>query len=95
MPFVKGKSGNPNGRPKLERHKPIEDWAKLAFDEVGRDKLMEIARSSDYKSSIKAIGIILERAYGKAPQSIDVSMDVNFSSIVGEMVRELDIEINK
>lgn len=93
MPFVKGKSGNPGGRPKALVN--VQEWARTTFDDVGKARLMDLLRSKNEKVVAEGIKILLDRGYGRPRQDVDVSMDVNFSSIVGEMVRELDIEINK
>lgn len=72
MPFVKGqRSANPWGRPKTG----------LAFAEMCRGKgpelferMLEFSRStSDPQLSLRATEFLIERGYGRAPQSIEVT----------------------
>jgi len=70
MAFEKGKSGNPTGRPKenaeikaLAQEKSVE-----AFN-----KIVSLLYSEDDKIALSAAKEIIDRGYGKAAQSIDVS----------------------
>lgn len=71
MPFVKGKSGNPGGRPKA-----LAEWRKS--DEAQRlrdlsyDALEQAVTAEDieWKDRIHAAGILLDRTEGKAIQAI-------------------------
>jgi hypothetical protein len=86
MPFQKGKSGspehqmkkgqtlNPNGRPKK-----LPELDKLLADVLGEEKdglsaaevILKALRIKATKGDIRAAEILLERAYGKAKQTID------------------------
>lgn len=68
MPFVKGKSGNPGGRVKMD------PAIKAMFEAKGPDAFEVIARhlnDGDPKVALQAAQIILDRAYGKVPQAIE------------------------
>ena len=75
-PFVKGQSGNPNGRPKKL---PALDL--IMANVMGQEKdgitaaeaiIMKL-REQAAKGDIKAAQLLLDRAYGKAKQNIDIT----------------------
>jgi len=74
--FKKGQSGNPNGRPKKLPH--LEE---LLADILGEDKegitaaeaILRALRAKATKGDIRAAEVLLERAYGKAKQGIELS----------------------
>jgi len=69
--FKKGKSGNPSGRPKLP-----EEFKQLAKDNstVALQKVIDILKNpnSEPKDVIKASEVVMDRAWGKANQSLDI-----------------------
>jgi len=80
-PFPKGKSGNPNGRPKK-----IPELDKLLADVLGDEKegitaaqaILMALRKKAAAGDVRAAEVLLERAYGKPRQSVDLagSLDV-------------------
>jgi hypothetical protein len=69
MPFVKGKSGNPNGRPKGSRHKLAEDvLAKLATDFARHgETVIQGVREKDPATYLRVIASVL-------PKEIDATV---------------------
>lgn len=69
MPFKKGKSGNPGGRPKevnelkeLARNWSVEAIQRLAF----------WMKSDNPKASVAACEALLDRGFGKSVQALEV-----------------------
>jgi hypothetical protein len=84
-PFKKGQSGNPNGRPKK-----LPEIDKLLADVLGEEKdgvtaadaILRKLRAMAAQGNIRAAEILLDRAYGKAKQPVDMnitSVDVEFT----------------
>jgi hypothetical protein len=74
-PFPKGVSGNPKGRPKLPDLK--EAIAKVLADEKDGATALEYTlmalRNKAVKGDIRAAEVLLDRAFGKAKQSHQIS----------------------
>lgn len=74
-PFQKGKSGNPNGRPKKlpELDELLKD---ILLDETnGKTQIELIVRTlvkQSLKGDIRASEILLNRSYGKVKESIEL-----------------------
>ena len=76
-PFKKGQSGNPNGRPKK-----LPELDKLLADVLGEEKdgitageaILKALRAKASKGDVRAAEVLLDRAYGKAKQTMDVSV---------------------
>ena len=78
--FKKGQTGNPNGRPRK-----LPELDKLLADVMGEEKdglsaaeaILKALRSKATKGDIRAAEVLLDRAYGKAKQTIDNNMNVS------------------
>ncbi len=70
MPFQPGQSGNPSGRPK--ENAIIRGLAQAKGTEA-LNKIVSLLNNEDPKVALAAAKEILDRAYGKAAQSVDIS----------------------
>lgn len=76
-PFPKGVSGNPKGRPKK-----LPELDKLLADILGEEKdgitaadaILRKLRAMAAQGNIRAIELLLDRAYGKAKQTVDMEV---------------------
>jgi hypothetical protein len=66
MPFVKGKSGNPKGRPKVMP--PELKVLARQYTEETTLRLVDWMRSDNPAASVSACNSLLDRAWGKAEQ---------------------------
>lgn len=77
-PFKKGESGNPNGRPKKL---PALDelLSEIMSEEAGQTGMTAAKaillrlRAMAMKGDIRAIQLMLDRSYGKAKETIDLT----------------------
>lgn len=67
MPFQPGQSGNPNGRPRLD---PKIKAMFQARGEQAFEVISGLLTDDDPKVRLSAAQTLLDRAYGKVPQSI-------------------------
>ena len=72
MPFVKGQSGNPGGRPKQEGE--IRELARESGPEAIA-KLVEHMNGDDSRLSQSASIALLDRGFGKPAQSVTLAGD--------------------
>ena len=74
--FKKGQTGNPKGRPKK-----LPELDKLLADVLGEEKdgvtaadaILRKLRAMAASGNIRAAEVLLDRAYGKAKQAIDLT----------------------
>lgn len=84
IPFKKGQSGNPNGRPKK-----LPEIDAILADVLGEEKdgidaataILKALRSKAAKGDVRAAEILLDRAYGKARQYIDANINTNVITV--------------
>jgi hypothetical protein len=72
MPFKKGKSGNPGGRPKEN------DEVKRLAQQHGPEAIKRLAdwmASDNAKASVAASQVLLDRGYGRPAQSVAMGQD--------------------
>ena len=76
-PFKKGQSGNPKGRPRK-----LPELDKLLEDVLGEEKngltaaeaILQKLRQQAASGNIRAAEVLLDRAYGKARQDVDLKV---------------------
>ena len=94
--WTKGKSGNPNGRPRKPLWQRKPSTAQTAKDRADRyvipafKLLAECVKNKDapMAARVSAANSILERAYGKAPQDVTVRGQVEHHII--KLIQGLD-----
>ena len=77
--FKKGQSGNPNGRPKK-----IPQLDVLLADVLGEEKdgktaaeaILMALRAKAARGDVRAAEVLLDRAYGKAKQDLNISGEI-------------------
>ena len=72
MPFKKGQSGNPGGRPKEVSE--VKDLARTyGVDAI--ERFVELIASDNERTAVAACEAILNRGYGRPAQSMSLSGD--------------------
>ena len=70
MPFKKGQSGNPGGRPKEVAE--VRELAKN-YGSVAIERLVALMASENERTAVAACEAILNRGYGRPAQSLTVT----------------------
>jgi hypothetical protein len=82
-PFKKGQTGNANGRP---RKLPALD--KIIAEVLGEEsptgitaaqQILKALRTKAKRGDVRAAELLMDRAYGKAKQTVDLNGNVNIS----------------
>jgi hypothetical protein len=68
-PFQKGRSGNPGGRPRIEGE--IRALAQQ-HGPAALERIVQLMKSENERVAVVACQAVLDRAYGKPPQAIDL-----------------------
>lgn len=68
MTFVRGQSGNPNGRPKIAK-----DIQALAREHTAAAVRALVDALENPRERVAAASVLLDRGYGKAPQRIEAT----------------------
>jgi hypothetical protein len=74
-----GQSGNPNGRPK--KMPKLDDYLAEILNEEkeginGLMLILKAMRAKAAKGDVKAASLLLDRAFGKASQTININGDI-------------------
>jgi hypothetical protein len=84
-PFPKGTSGNPKGRIKKlpELDKLLADvLGSLNDDKSPAHEILKALFTKAKKGDVRAAEILLDRAYGKPKQSMDIDMEEGLSIVI-------------
>ncbi len=87
MPFAKGKSGNPGGRPKEVAE--VRELAKK-HGPAAIKRLVKLMASDNERTAVSACEALLNRGYGRPPQSVTLAGDEDGPPIQMEGVVRFD-----
>lgn len=77
--WKKGESGNPKGRPKLPSMKTIMEsvLGDIQNGKSAAEAIMMAMRNKAIRGDVRAAEFIIDRAYGKAKENIELSGTTN------------------
>ena len=95
--YKKGQSGNPNGRPRK-----LPELDKLLADVLGEEKdgitageaILKALRAKATKGDVRAAEVLLDRAYGKAKQTMDTNVNMLEPLVIVTRAEDLPKEGN-
>ena len=95
--FKKGQTGNPNGRPRK-----LPQLDKLLADVLGEEKdgitageaILKALRAKATKGDVRAAEVLLDRAYGKAKQTMDTNVNMLEPLVIVTRAEDLPKEGN-
>jgi len=90
-PFIAGHSGNPRGRPKGSGTSKDLRLMAREYTELALDTLVEICGNPDEKGAARATaaGMILDRGWGKAPQTVVIDGEVDVAGLDNTRLDEI------
>ena len=72
MAFQKGKSGNPGGRPKI--NKDVQAFART-YTKAAIETLVKCMQTADPRTQVAAAQALLDRGYGKPAQAVSGDLE--------------------
>jgi len=81
--FKKGQSGNPKGRPKLPDLKEAMQniLGETKEGKTALDAVLAALRAKAAKGDVRAAELLLDRAYGKSKQTIDMNGSMEIKNV--------------